>query len=232
MQTRFTLTKVHKKSGSFIGFTEVSGLKQADHRKGGQPSLLPQLFLLALCFLVGVLLGQFFAGRLPESVGTELEVYLERYFRIGHESSRKDIASVLLQYFRYPLIVIVLGFASVGAVLIPGMTLLIGFLLSFSVSCFVAVFGMQGVFLAAAAMGLRCLVTIPCYFLVAVPAWGRSAALAVLSFGRGQRVSTVVYGREWWSTVVLCLLVLLVGACLDLFCTPGILKWALSQILF
>ena len=232
MQTRFTLTKAHKKIGPFIGFTEVSVLKQEDHRKGGQPSLLPRLFLLGLCFLVGVLLGQFFAGCLPDSVGTELEVYLERYFQIWHKSSRKDIGSVLLQYFRYPLIVIVLGFASVGVVLIPGITLVMGLLLSFSVSCFVAVFGMQGMFLAAAAMGLRCLITIPCYFLVAVPAWGRSAALAGLSFGRGQRVSTVVYGREWWSTVVLCVFVLLVGTCLDLFCTPGILKWALSQTLF
>ena len=232
MQMCFTSTKVHKKPCSFIRFTEVSVLKQVDHRKGGQTSLLLQLFLLVLCFLVGVLLGQFLAGRLPKSVGTELDGYLEHYFRIEDESSWKHIGAVLLQYFRYPLIVVLLGFASVGIIFIPGITFFVGFLLSFSVSCFVAVFGAKGVLLAAAAMGLRCLITVPCYFIVAVPAWGRSAALAGLSFGRGRRASAIVYGREWRRVVILCLFVLLIGACLDLFCTPEMLNWALNRTLF
>ena len=136
MQTCFTSTKVHKKILSFIVFTEVSVLRQRDHGKGGQPLLLPRLFLLAVCFLVGVLLGQFFAERVSETTGTELDAYLESYFQVGQESSWKSFLSVLLQYFRYPLIVVVLGFASLGVVLIPGITLVIGFLLSFSVSCF------------------------------------------------------------------------------------------------
>ena len=232
MQTCFTSTKVHKKILSFIVFTEVSVLRQRDHGKGGQPLLLPRLFLLAVCFLVGVLLGQFFAECVSETTGTELDAYLESYFRVGQESSWKSFLSVLLQYFRYPLIVVVLGFASLGVVLIPGITLAIGFLLSFSVSCFTAAFGTNGLFLAVAAMGLRCLITIPCYFLLAAPSWGRSAALASLSFGRGRRVSTDVNGRGWWGITVLCLVVLLIGACLDLFCTPKILEWALKRTLF
>lgn len=232
MQTCFTLTKEHKKATLFIGFTEVSVLRHKNHGKGGQPLLLPRLFLLAVCFLVGVLLGQLFAERVPEATGTELGMYLESYFRVGQESSRNAFFSVLLQYFRYPLIVGVLGFASVGVALIPGITLAVGFLLSFSVFCFTAAFGTQGVFLAVVAMGLRCLITIPCYFVLAVPAWGRSAALASLAFGKGRRVSTDVYGPGLWRVVILCLAVLLIGTCLDWFCTPKILEWALKRTLF
>ena len=207
-------------------------MRQREREKGGQPSLLPRLFLLAVCFLVGVFLGQFFAGHVPENTGTELDAYLESYFQVGKESSWKSFLSVLLQHFRYPLFVIILGFASLGVVLIPGMTLVIGFLLSFSASCFTVAFGTQGLFLAVAAMGLRCLITIPCYFVLAVPAWGRSAALAGLSFGRGRRISTDVSGQEWWGMIILCLFVLLIGTCLDWFCTPKILEWALKRTLF
>ncbi len=207
-------------------------MKLRDHGKGGQPSLLPRLFLLALCFLAGVLLGHFFTGQLPDTIGTELDSYLERYLQVEMEVSWQAVFSVLLQYLRYPLMGVLLGFASVGVALIPLITLVIGFFMSFSVSCFTAVFGTDGVFLAAAAMGLRCLITVPCYFVLAVPAWGRSAALASLSFGRGRRVSTAIYSRAWWTWVILCFFVLLVGACADLFYTPRILQWALKRFLF
>jgi stage II sporulation protein M len=210
----------------------VSILERRDHGKGGQPLLLPQLFLLATCFLAGVFLGQFIAGRLPETIGTELNAYLERYFQVSRESLQKAFFSVVLLYFRYPLMVVLLGFASVGVALIPGITVAVGFFLSYSVSCFVAAFGAHGAILAVAAMGFRCLFTIPCYFILAVPAWRRSAALTGLSFGRGRRGSLDVYGRSWWSLVILCLFVLLIGACLDLYCTPGLLKWAFNQTLF
>ena len=139
---------------------------------------LPRLLLLALCFLAGVILGQVLAGRVPAETGAELNRYLEDYVRVGGQTGRSAAAalSAVVIYFRYPLLAFLLGFASIGVVLLPCVTVAYGFFLSFSVCCFTAAFGADGVLLALAVFGLRCAVTVPCYFLLAVPSWGTSAA--------------------------------------------------------
>ena len=128
---------------------------------------LPRLLLLALFFLAGVLLGQVLSGRVPDTTGDELRRYLEDYVRLGGEGAPtvQTALSALVIYFRYPLFAFLLGFASIGVVLLPCVTAAYGFFLSFSVCCFTAAFGVDGVLLALAVFGLRCMVTLPCYFL-------------------------------------------------------------------
>ena len=115
--------------------------------------------------------------------------------------------------------------------LLPCVTLVFGCCLSFSVSCFTAAFGSDGVLLALAVFGLRCAVTLPCYFLLAVPALGTSGALASLSFGRGRRAAPVTYGKVWWRRLGLCVLVLLLGVCAELFASPWLLRLVLGRVL-
>jgi stage II sporulation protein M len=154
--------------------------------------------LLAVCFFVGVLAGQVLSGRVPDSTGDELKRYLTGFLRLEDSLTPRAALSALVIYFRYPLLAFLLGFASVGVALLPCVTVAFGFFLSFSVCCFTAAFGREGVLLALAVFGLRCLVTMPCFFLLAVPAWRTSAALAAISFGRGRRTAPVVYGRACW----------------------------------
>ena len=134
-----------------------------------KPGPLLRLILLALFFLAGVLLGQVLAGRVPAETGEELRRYLESYLRLGAEPSPRTAASAVVIYFRYPLLAFLLGFASIGVALLPLLTAAFGLFLSFSVCCFTATFGGEGVLLALAVFGLRCLTTAPCYFLLAVP---------------------------------------------------------------
>ena len=126
---------------------------------------LPRLLLLALFFLAGVLLGQVLSGRVPDTTGDELRRYLEDYVRLGGEGAPtvQTALSALVIYFRYPLFAFLLGFASIGVVLLPCVTAAYGFFLSFSVCCFTAAFGVDGVLLALAVFGLRCMVTLPCW---------------------------------------------------------------------
>ena len=111
---------------------------------------LPRLLLLALFFLAGVLLGQVLSGRVPDTTGDELRRYLEDYVRLGGEGAPtvQTALSALVIYFRYPLFAFLLGFASIGVVLLPCVTAAYGFFLSFSVCCFTAAFGVDGVLLA------------------------------------------------------------------------------------
>lgn len=199
--------------------------------KEGGPPQWPQLLFLALCFLLGTILGQVLAARVPPEAGQELTEYLQSYVSLEAECSPRVVLTALVLYFRYPLAALLLGFASIGVVLLPGVTAAFGFFLSFSVCCFTAAFGKEGVLLALALSGLRCAVTLPCYFLLAVPAWRTAGSLAGASFGRGRRVGRIVYGPEWWRRAAVCGGVLLAGAAADLYCGPWLLQRALEQVL-
>lgn len=205
-------------------------MKFSQRRKGGQPSFFLRIICLAIFFAGGVFWGQFSAGRVPDEAGQELTEYLRQYMLLGSDRSVQAAVSTLILYLRYPLVAVLLGFASVGVVFIPSVAAAFGFFVSFSVSCFTAVFGTRGVWLAMAAFGFRCAITIPCFLMLAGPSWGNAASLAALSFGRGRRVSPVIYGRSWWIRIVVCLGVLLMGVCVDFMIAPWCLHWALDQI--
>lgn len=187
-----------------------------------------RLLFLALFFFAGIVLGQVFSSRVPDATGDELNRYLTDFLRVERaDSVPRSALSAAVLYFRYPLSAFLLGFASAGVVLLPVTAGAFGFFLSFSVCCFTAAFGSDGVLLSLAVFGLRCAVTLPCYFLLAVPSLERSIALASLSFGRGRRAAPVVYGRMWWSRLAVLSGVLLAGMCADLTLTP----WCLRQVL-
>lgn len=192
---------------------------------------LPRLLFLAAFFLGGVLLGQVLVGQVPDETGTELNRYLESYLSLEDSGlTPGDLWAGLLLYGRYPLLAFLLGFASIGVVLLPLVTAAFGFFLSFSVSCFTAAFGREGVVLALAVFGLRCAVTLPCYFLLAVPALGTSGALARLSLGRGRRVASVIYGRECWRRLAVCAGVLALSLCVELLFGQRILHLLLERL--
>lgn len=192
-----------------------------------------RLLFLALFFLGGILLGQVLAGKVPDGTGDELTRYLTDYVYLYGQTAPEGRAfwETVVIYFRYPLLAVFLGFTSVGVVLLPVVAVAFGFFLSFSVSCFTAAFGGEGVLLALAVSGLRCALTLPCFFLLAVPSWQTSWALAGLSLGRGHRCAPVVYGRVWWLRAGLAAAVLLAGVCADHALSPVLLRLALERVL-
>ena len=191
-----------------------------------------RLLFLALFFLAGIILGQVFSSYVPDAAGDELTRYLTDFLKVeGAEQASPAALPAAVLYFRYPLAAFLMGFASIGVLLLPLTTAAFGFFLSFSVCCFTAAFGSDGVLLALAVFGLRCAVTLPCYFLLAVPSLEHAAALACLSFGRGRRTAPVVYGRMWWSRLAVLSGVLLAGMCADLMLTPLLLRQILERML-
>ena len=181
---------------------------------------LSRLLFLALFFFAGILLGQVFSSRVPDATGDELARYLTDFLKLGEgDPAPRTVLSAAALYFRYPLAAFLLSFASIGVLLLPLVTGAFGFFLSFSVCCFTAVFG------------LRCAVTLPCYFLLAVPALERSAALACLSLGGGRCSAPVDYGRKWWSRLAVISGALAAGMCADLTLAPWVLRQLLERIL-
>ena len=197
-------------------------------RNAREGAPLPRLVLLALFFLAGVFFGQVSARQVSPETGRELAEYLQVYLSLEEELSPRAALSALVLYFRYPLLAVRLAFAAAGVVLLPFVTAAFGFFLSFSVCCFTAAFGEGGVLLALSVFGLRCAVTLPCYFLLAGAAWQTSAALAGAAAGRR---SGPVYGRDWWTRAAVCAGVLLAGLCADLYTSAALLQMALERIL-
>ena len=197
--------------------------------RSGQASAWTRLLGLALCFLAGAGLGRAVLTAVPDAVGGELTEYLRRFLTLEGTPSGNTLLSALVLYLRYPLLAALLGFASIGVVLLPLTTAAFGFSLSFSVCCLTASFGAEGVLLALAVFGLRCLISLPCYFLLAERAWEMSLALALS--GRGRRKPPVRYGRDWWLRLGLCTAALLAGICLEMVCSPWILRLVLGHVL-
>lgn len=193
----------------------------------------PGLMILALCFLGGVLLGQALLGAVTAETMEELERYLKSFLTLenGDRLLGNTLPDTALLYLRYPLLAFLLGFASIGVGLLPCAAAAFGFFLSFSVCCFTVSFGADGLLLALAVLGIRCAVTLPCFFLLAAPAFHRSVSLALSSFGRGRRVRPVSDGRGAWLRLAVVLPVLLAGMCVDLWLSPLLLEAVLKRIL-
>ena len=188
------------------------------------------LLILAVCCLIGIILGQVAADTVSSDLQAELEQYLRGYTELekGQLSGVETVWNAVALYLRYPLLAFLLGFASVGVVLLPCLAILFGFGVSFSIGCFTATFGPTGVWLAGASFGLRTLVTFPCFLLLAVPAWETAFRLMALSFGRGRRVAPVIYGKAYWVRFGVIFGILLAGVCGDLWLTPKLLGLILT----
>ena len=180
---------------------------------------------LALFFLCGVAAGQVLALGAPDSVGLELRRYLSEEYSSG-AFSRNGYAllSVAAAYFRYPMLALFAGFTSAGIALLCGTAAAYGLFLSFAAGCFAAAWGREGLVLAGAALGIRCAVTLPCFFLMAVPAMEDSAARM-----RGQGILRDTKARK--RRMALCGAVLVSGIWAELYLTPRLLQWAVERIL-
>ena len=99
-----------------------------------------------------------------------------------------------------------------------------GFSLSFSVCCFAAAFGGAGVLLALAVFGIRSLVSVPGFFLLAVPALRSAALRSSLPFGRGKRVASAESKTGRWKRLFAVSAALLAALLLESALSPGLLR--------
>ena len=197
---------------------------------GWDPSVLRELALAAL-FLAGALAGHLYAGSRGEETLTALGRYLDDYCRLcdagGAETS---LVSCLVMYFGYGAALFLLGFSAAGVALIPALSGAFGFFTMYTVSCFVRCYGRSGALLAAGALFVRLVFTLPCFLALAQAAWPLSMELFTLSFGRGKRSMPVLYGSHYFLLFFLCAVFLAVGVCCERLLTPVLFRAALGFI--
>ena len=149
-------------------------------RRGDGPAFgrLSALIFLTLCFGVGLAAGCCFASYLGSEAGGHLSSYLNGYFSLIREDEvvRASFFAVLWEVLRWPLAAGVLGLTAFGTLAVPGIFLIRGFLLSYTVSVFLLLFGSEGLPLALAVFGISSILSVTGLFVVGVDAfeWGKT----------------------------------------------------------
>ena len=184
------------------------------------------MLALAAFFLLGALLGGMVSARGAEAMGDELRRYLEGYLALRTKAAPSFTAAcqTLLCFLRASAAVFLLGFASVGVVLIPAVCAAQGFLYAYSLFCFASGLGQEGFLLLPVLFALRLLLVLPSTLLLGRAAWETSRALAAFSLGGGKRVRPVTYGKRYWSRFGIVCVCLFFGAALELWFIPHVLS--------
>ena len=125
----------------------------------------PYLIVLLVCFFVGAFCGGALAVLIEPS--GELSSYLSDYFAMA---AQKEISvsffSVLWDCVRWPLLAIVLGLTILGAVGIPILFAVRGFLLAFTVCTLGELLGANGIVAALVLFSVTILFVLPALFVV------------------------------------------------------------------
>ena len=200
-------------------------------RNGQEPARVWRYSLpLAAFFFLGLFAGITCAGRTGSGIREELTAYLSAYLDAVQE--REITASVLwslaLAYLWGPTAAFFLGFTAAGAFLLPVLALAYGFFPAYAAGCLTVSFGGQGAWLAIGFFGVRCLIAVPCFFLLAAPSWQTAAGRLGASLGRGRFIPAD--SRGCWLRFAGVCLALSLGVCGDLRLSPLLLRALLGRI--
>lgn len=186
---------------------------------------LAQAVVLMLCFLGAGLAGCLAVKLAGEDGVQTLDAYLRGYIEMLREGSAAQPAlwSVIWELCRWPLLVLMLGLTALGAVGIPAVFCVRGFLLAYSIAAFVRVFGAEGVSCALVVFGMTALSSVPALFCVGALAFQSSLRLAA-GVLEGRREAGVSPERLWG--LIPCGALLALGVVLQYSLMPQLLPLA------
>lgn len=152
---------------------------RSTHQKQLPDGLVP-IIVLTACFLCAGLAGCLSAAASGEHSIASLSSYLYGYLTLlaDGEAAVPSIWAIFWEICCWPLLALLLGMTALGALAIPAVFCVRGFLLSYAVSAFVRVFGQSGLLAAAAVFGMTVIASVPVLFSVGSTAFSASLDLA------------------------------------------------------
>ena len=208
------------------------GLRKWARRAGGPAgeTLSVQILCLGLLFALGMLGGYLYAAYCAGDSRLLLSEYLSGYCALYRSGGAEPVALLTAArlYGSYVLAAFLLGYVSAGVAAVPLLSGLYGFLTMFSVACFVQVYGRGGCLLALAVFGPRAVFTVPCFLWMAACAW--ACASSRIARGGGKRCAPVSCGGAYVYRFFVCIVVLMLGVCVERYVTPSLFQWALDRV--
>lgn len=188
------------------------------------------LLCLTVCFTAGVIGGCCFAGALGADAGTRLMDCFGGYFdTLKLESiALPSLPATVWELVRWPLLSFLLGFTALGVVGLPIAFCIRGFLLSYSVSVFVRLYGNAGLPAALAVFGVSAFLALPALFALGADAFRSSGVLAWKLMGGSKTAHQPLQGRLFRACF--CLALLVMAVLLQTRLTPVLLTAAVKQL--
>lgn len=191
---------------------------------------VPALAVCSMCFALGGLIGYLLAASVTGSGGACLTAYLQQFFAAAGEGniSPPMLLPLIWQTIRWPLFAMLLGFTALGILGLPLLFVARGFLLSFSITSFVRMFGATGSLLAFLVFGVSECLAIPVLFVLGVQSL--TAASQAAGWTLGMERGGGGYGREEWIRCGLCVCVLSFCVLLEYFVVPILVSGAVRIV--
>lgn len=201
-------------------------LKQLNWDRSAQSVLV-----LAALFLVGSYIGVRLSGSCDPLTQAALDAYLND-FCIVMEAGEPEISlsRTVALYSVHTGVVFLLGFSSLGVLLIPLLSAGLGFGATYTAACFVQTFDRSGIFPAMALLLPRLLFTLTTFLLLAGEAVPQAARIAWFTMRKGKCGGPVLRGKRYFVLFCVCLCLLLVGACFERAVTPILFRLAMEQV--
>lgn len=181
-------------------------------------------------FLCGSIIGTFSAGFVKD--GTRLSAILTDYLSVylNDASAKPDFFTTVVDVFKYHLTALFLGLSVLGVVILPILSAVRGFVLSYSISAVVRLLGGKGALLVLSVLGIRTLITIPCFIILCVYAYSTSTYIFRQSLSKSMKITASPFNSRTIIVCTVCLLVLLLSALIDTYLTPRLIALAASHI--
>lgn len=191
--------------------------------------ILPVFFILSAFFLCGAVLGSFTAAEIDTD--TQLFQYLNSYVADvnANNFTGRGLGIIFINSCKYHLISCFFAFWSAGVFVIPLMLLSKGFALSFSISALIKFYGINGLLSSFLSFGILNLVSLPCLFIIAAPAFRLSSRLFFSRSGRREEVVRFL-NTSFLTTMLLSLGVLFLCALYEYFCVPSIFSFLSTML--
>ena len=145
-------------------------------------------------------------------------------------SPKLSLFSSLANNFKYQLIALFLGFSVIGVFLLPILSAVRGFFLSFSVAAIIRLLGSKGILLTLALFGVNTLITVPCFFIISVSAFSASLYLLRLVFSKNLKNTVSPFSSRFFINCGICLIMLIISALIDTYLSPYLIGYAASHI--
>ena len=205
------------------------GVRWFDFRGAGRYS--PGLIVTTAFFVVGSVAGMRFAALCDPASRAALRDYLIDFCTVMHTGVPEvPLVRTCCIYLFYTVSAFLLGFSSLGVLLLPMLSAVFGFAATFPVACFIQAFSRFGILPAAALLFPRSVSTMFCFLVIASEALPQATRVALLSVGRGKRCEPVFHGKQYFYRFFICVLLLFVGICCERIMTPVLFRAAMEHI--
>ena len=170
------------------------------------------------------------AGLLQD--GDMLQRYVAAFLDTYKNAPQVNFFAALFSTVKYHLAAVFLGLSILGPLLIPVLSAVRGFFLSFSVTAVMRCLGVKGIGFTLSLFGIPAIVSIPCFFILSALAFSSSLYLLRMIRAQGARSLTPPFCGRLFVSCGACFILLVALAVADAYLISRLVSHTASHITF